>query len=374
MEALDRLGVGRLDAALTAVLLVAGLVQTAAFPIAQPFVAVLYLAGSTLPMAWRHRFPLRVALVSSAFWLVPLDGYPVLGFVVVILVFYAVGAWGRPDRAVVLTTLAACVVSVVGTLLGPEQPVAAVGGVLAVVTPVVAGRVVRALRDQNADLTRLAAELEKERARAEEVAVAAERARIAQELHDVVGHELTLIAIQAEAAGAALRTAPDRAAEPVEAIRETAHRTLAEIRATLDVLTPRAGGADDGQPADGVEDLVRRAEAAGLSVGLTVSGTPWPSQSPAWLAVNRVVRECLTNAGRHAVGRKVDVTVAWSPDEVVVTAANDADLTRPVGSGRGLTGMRHRAELLGGSFAVCRASGRFEVRVALPAEPVKVAR
>ena len=216
---LDRLQTRRADTLIALAFVAVSLVQVVWKPIAAPGLGVLYVVGSMLPLAWRRTRPVEAALVSSAFWLIPLDGYPVLGFIVVILQFFALGSWGVPRTAVVLVTLWASAASVVGTLIGPEAPVAAIGGVLAVVAPVLAGRLVRHLRHQNSALADLAAQLREEQRRVEEAAVDAERARIAQELHDVVGHEVTLIAIQAEAAASALRISPDRAAEPVEAIR-----------------------------------------------------------------------------------------------------------------------------------------------------------
>jgi signal transduction histidine kinase len=357
------------DAALALALTAAALVQVLLYPIAAPGLGALYVIGSTLPLAWRRTRPIEAAVISSAFWLIPLDGYPVLGFVAVVLQFYALGAWGTPPPAVGLATAWACGVGVVGTLLGPEPPVAVVGAVLSVVAPVAAGRVVAHQRRQNVALARLAAELEAEKAKVQQAAVGAERARIARELHDVVGHELTLIAIQAEAAAAALRSAPDRAAAPVEAIRSTAHRTLAEIRSTLDVLAPAE---DPGVVSvDGLTDLARRAEDAGIPNTLVVSGTPWPGHASAWLAVNRIVRECLTNAGRHAPGCPVALRVEWAPDAVTVTSANPvpAGGGRPPAPGRGLTGMRHRTELLGGAFDAGFREGRFDVHVRLPLRP-----
>ena len=361
---LDRLRTTRLDAVLAVAFTVAGLVQTALVPIASPGVAALYLLGSTLPLAWRRTRPVESSLVSSTFWLIPLDGYPVLGFVVVILQFFALGERGRPRRAVVLVTGWAAVVSVVGTLLGPEPPVAAIGGVLVVVSPVLAGQLVRHQRSQNRALAALADQLASERARAEEAAVGAERARIAQELHDVVGHEVTLIAIQAEAAAAALRVSPDRAAEPVEAIRATAHHTLAEIRAVLDVLAPAGEG--DRPAVEGAVALADRARAAGIANSLSVTGTPLPEHAPASLAVARIIREALTNAGRHAPGQPVALQVDWSPAQVSVQATNPTGAHGQPVPGRGLTGMRHRAELLGGKFEAAVADGLFALRVSIP--------
>lgn len=360
-----RMQTTRLDAALALGFVVAGLVQGAFAPIAERGVGELYVVGTTLPLAWRRTRPVEAALVSSAFWLVPLDGFPYAGFVVVILQFFGLGTKGSPRLAIALTVAFASVAAVIGTLLGPEDPVAAIGAVLVVIAPVLAGRLVRHLSEQNAALTDLAAQLHEEQRRVEEVAVDAERARIAQELHDVVGHEVTLIAIQAEAAAAALRTSPEKAAEPVEAIRSTAHRTLTEIRSVLDLLSP--GGDTGGATSERLSELSERAEAAGIANALEVTGRPWPDGAPAGLAVNRIVRECLTNAGRHAPGQPVSLTVDWSPEEVRVSASNPVGTRQRPVPGRGLTGIRHRAELLGGSFAMGVDEGRFDVRVSLPA-------
>ncbi len=364
MRLLARLGTTPLDAGLAVAFAVAGLVQVVAVPIADRGLGELFVLGTTLPLAWRRTRPVEAALVASAFWLVPLDGFPVLGFVVVILQFFSLGGYGEPTRAVAVTTVWAAAASVVGTLLGPEASVAAVGGVLVVVAPVLAGRLVRHLRRQNAELTSLTEQLREERSRAEEAAVGAERARIAQELHDVVGHEVTLIAIQAEAATSALALSPERAAQPVEAIRTTAHRTLAEIRAVLDVLSPV--GVDGRAAEEGLAELTERARAAGIATTLTVSGSPLPDHDAASLAVHRIVRECLTNAGRHAPGRPVAVCVEWAPDAVVVDVTNPAPLDVPPTPGRGLTGIRHRAELLGGSYATAVVGGIFGVHVRIP--------
>jgi signal transduction histidine kinase len=361
---LDRLQVARTDAVLAALLVLAGLVQAVLWPIASGIVGEVFVLGSTIPLAWRRHRPVEAAVVASAFWLIPLDGFPVLGFVTVILQFFGLGAWGLPRLAVALATLWASGCAVLGTVWGPEDPVAAIGAVLVVVAPVLAGRLVRHLHTQNRTLAQLAADLREERSRAEEAAVWAERGRIAQELHDVVGHELTLIAIQAEAAASALRTSPDRAAEPVESIRTTAHRALGEIRSVLGVLAPSGV---DRQAADGIEEVARRARSAGVANTLTVTGTPWAEHEPVSLAVSRIVRECLTNAGRHAPGHPVELRIAWGDVEVAVESSNQIDRDALGIPGRGLTGMRHRCELLGGTFDAGPRDGRFVVRALLPA-------
>lgn len=369
-QVLERLGTNRRDAGLAALLTALGLAQVVMEPIAARGLGELFVAGTTAPLAWRRARPLVAALVSSAFWLIPVTGFPYLGFVTAILMFYGLGAYGAPLAAVAAVTAWGAAAGVVGTLLGPEPPVAAVGSVLVVVAPVAAGQAVERQRRHTATLAQLALELEQERRRVQDAAVSAERARIAQELHDVVGHELTLIAIQAEAAAAALRVAPDRAAQPVEAIRETAHRTLAEIRGTLDVLAP--GRDTAAVTSAGLTDLVRRSAAAGIPATLRMTGDPWPGQATTWLAVNRIVRECITNAGRHAPGQPLEVAVHWTEEEVTVYAGNPVSGRRTrATTGLGLSGIRARAELLGGSFVVRRDDGRFEVDVALPREEAR---
>ena len=361
---LARLRTTRLDAGLAVGFVLAGLAQTMVLPIAPRGIGEVYVVGSLLPLAWRRTFPVESALVAAAFWLIPLDGYPLLGFVAVILQFFALGHRGTSTNGVVATTLVASVLSVMGTLLGPEPPVAAIGAVLVVVAPVLAGRLVRHQQRQAEALAQLARELKAERTRAEEAAVGMERARIAQELHDVVGHELTLIAIQAEAAGAALKVSPERAAEPVEAIRVTAHHTLAEIRGVLEVLAPSGESAAPGS--EPLEVLASRARSAGIASSLVVSGMPLPDASPVALAVARIVRECLTNAGRHAAGTPVTVRVAWEQGRVHVRASNPFAGRRRVVPGRGLTGIRHRAELLGGTYAAGVTDATFAVEVSIP--------
>src|SRR5262245_20724426 len=114
---------------LAAVFTVAGLVQAVLVPMADGLLGEVFVLGSTLPLAWRRTRPIEAALVSLAFSLIPLDGYPVLGFVVVILQLFAVGSHGEPVAAVAGVTVWGSLAGAVSTLLGPEAPVAAIGGV-----------------------------------------------------------------------------------------------------------------------------------------------------------------------------------------------------------------------------------------------------
>ena len=203
----------RADVVVAAVFLGLSLLQIAIAPIAAPVVSVVVAIGSTVPIAWRRIAPATAALVMTAVWLIPTPGgFLLLGYVIAGLLFYSVGAYGRPLWRVVLVTAAGVAAGVVVTLLGPEIWQAAIGAALAVAGPAAAGRLVAHQRAQNERLRALTEELVTERRIAERVAAAEERARIARELHDVVGHEVTVIALQADAAAAALGKAPERPA------------------------------------------------------------------------------------------------------------------------------------------------------------------
>ena len=175
----------------------------------------------------------------------------------------------------------------------------------AVVLPVLAGRLVRHHRAQTHQLQQLTAELEHERERTAQMAVAEERARIARELHDVVAHGLSVIAIQADGAEAALEKDPELARKPLQAIRRSAEEALGEMRRLLGVLREADTDADLA-PQPGLAQLpalVERARAAGLPVTLHVEGTPRPLHASLDLSAFRIVQEALTNVHKHAAGR-----------------------------------------------------------------------
>ncbi|MDQ3643698.1 MAG: histidine kinase, partial [Actinomycetota bacterium] len=303
----------------------------------------------------------------------PTEGFLFVGYAVAVILFFSVGAHvaSVPRTAVVVAWGLA--MGTAGVLRGPEQPVAVLGAWLVVVAPVVAGRLVAQQRAQTRRLHELTSQLERESALVKRSAVTEERARIARELHDVVGHEVTLIAIQSEAATSALKGAPERAVAPVEAIRQTAHRTGAEMRAILGVLRAEDGDVTPMPPygPSGLADLVARTRQTGMDVTLTVSGAAWEDRPSVWLAVHRIVQEALTNAGRHAPGSPVTVTVIWSEAAVEVRVCNPAGGTANP-PGLGILGMTERVRLLGGQlFVGLSGRGEFEVAVVLPAKDVR---
>lgn len=215
---------------------------------------------------------------------------------------------------------------------------------------------------------------ERRQREAAHLAVVEERLRIARDLHDVVAHSLSVIAVQAGAAEAALGSSPARAAAPVHAIRETARAALTEIRSMLDVLRTDdddlPGRASPGIAA--IAGLVDAASAAGTPASLDVRLTDAPVPPAVDLAAYRIVQESLTNARRHAAGAPAAVAVEQQQDRLTVRVVNgrSAAAATANGSGYGIAGMRERAEALGGRVeAQPTGDGGFAVTALLPLTP-----
>ena len=219
---------------------------------------------------------------------------------------------------------------------------------------------------------------EQERRHSGERALLEERQRIARELHDVVAHHMSVIAIQAEAAPYKTADPPPELVESFAEIRASALAGLAELRRVLGVLRT---GAQDTVPQPGLADLdtlLDSARSGGVSVTVTRSGNPVPLPDGVDLSAYRIVQEALSNAMRHAPGSHVRVHLAYRPGSLALEVRNDAG-PRPVpvlvgsadraaaGGGHGLVGMRERAAMLGGSLeAGPTPDGGFGVTAVLP--------
>jgi signal transduction histidine kinase len=212
----------------------------------------------------------------------------------------------------------------------------------------------------------LAAALEHEAA----LAAAAERARIARELHDVVAHSLSVVVAQADGGRYAADRDPAAAHTALTTIATTARDALAEMRRAVGVLRDEPGAPLHPQPgAEAVETLVARTRAAGLPVELAEEGRPQTLAPAAGLAVYRVAQEALTNVLKHAgAGASARVTLRWEAEQVTVVVRDDgAGAPDGDGRGRGLAGMRERVEPRGGTVtAGPRADGGFEVQAVIP--------
>lgn len=271
-----------------------------------------------------------------------------------------------------MVTIAAMIASV----LADQQAEAAVTGVLlamVLLVPVWSGATVREHRDRteverrNAEQVARLAELDNRQA------VAAERTRMARELHDVVANHLGIIAIHSTGALSLGDDRHEQMRQAMTVIRESAVRGLAELRESISLL--RLNDTSGPAGALGLEDvpgLVRQVEQAGLTVRMRYVGVQRPVPVAVDMAAYRIAQESLTNAVKHG-GGEAELTVAYEPRTLVLTVVNPVGAASDVvaetyGSGAGLVGMRERASLLGGTFAAGTADGVFRVRVCLPAE------
>lgn len=203
--------------------------------------------------------------------------------------------------------------------------------------------------------------------------LAGERARIARDLHDVVAHHISLVAVRAESAPFVHPELPETARDVLDDIAADARQALEELRQVLGVLVRADGERPERRPQPGASDigaLATAAQAAGQAVVLTWSPAgPLAQDVPAaaGYVLYRVVQEALTNARRHAPGREVRVTIGGGPDLVTATIGNEVDpLYRPGPPGRGLIGMRERVTVLGGTLDTGVRDGSFVVELALP--------
>jgi len=283
-------------------------------------------------------------------------------------------------RNLAMVTVLAVAVAIAATLGGelPRFP-GRLTAVFAITAATVAGLGIRKLRrrlaDSTARLQRAAAEHETATRRA----LAAERARIASELHDVVTHNVSVMVVQAGAARTVLASSPADAEAALLAVEASGRAAMAELRNLLGLLSPPVDGTDAAaggdqsatlRPQPGLDELdalICRVSAAGLPVRLQVSGEPRPLPPGADLAAYRVVQEGLTNVLRHAGRAAASVAVHWG-EKLVITVSDDGAGGPGGGPGRGLLGLGERLSLYGGELdAGPLAGGGWQVRAVLPA-------
>jgi signal transduction histidine kinase len=202
-----------------------------------------------------------------------------------------------------------------------------------------------------------------------------ERLRIARELHDALGHHLSLISVQASVALHVNERLPEQARTSLAAIRDASKEALTELRSVLDILRQRGEAAPrfPGSTLARIEDLAAQASAAGLEVSTEVVGEARPLPYGVEAAAFRIVQEALTNVTRHAGRATVTVRVAYGDRDLTVQIEDDgrgaAAIVSPERSGKGIVGMRERVAALGGELeAGPRPEGGFGVRAVLPME------
>ncbi|MFJ9762455.1 sensor histidine kinase [Streptomyces erythrochromogenes] len=351
-----------------------------------PALQLAVLVAGTGILALRRRLPAAVLLVLAA-----LTGpVPAVGPVTAVAAYSVARRMARPRLRARLLACAGLLLVVCATAAGPRLgPGSAAYGLAlglalaptAVVVPGLVGtaqgqqgRLLRALRERG-DAAERARRLADSEARIHE------RSRIAAEMHDLVGHRLSLVSLHAGGLELALERAAPELREEAVLVRRTTRDAMRELRQALGVLGPlgRDTGPDALTDATGtradIEALVAQSRDGGIAVGLDWTGPDLDARpAPVRRAVHRVVREALTNVHRYAPDAHVRVTVVHDDALVRVTVRNGA---RPgpaapaeePGTGRGLTGLRERVELLGGTFgAAALPSGGFRVEAAVPAE------
>ena len=342
--------------------------------------AAAVLLAQAVPLAWRRRRPLAVfCAVAVATLAYTLLGLPPAGFGIALLAaLYSVAAHNPRSAALAVLPLDVAVLAVGLAAAHPAAtPSEAVVQLLVHGTAWMLGDTVRTHRAYAAELERRAERLANDRAEQARRAVDAERTRIARELHDVVAHHVSVIAVQAGGAAAVLTAKPERAQQAIDAISETARQALVELRRLLGVLRDE-GDAAPSAPQPGlaaIEALVAEVRDAGVPVTLRIDGEPRPMPAGVDLSLYRIVQESLTNVLKHAGPAPTDVVVRWRHDEVeleVVDAGSGTDVPAVAlsGEGHGLVGMRERAALFGGRLEAARLpGGGFRVHAVLPLAP-----
>jgi len=351
------------------------------------WLALTLVIAQGLPLAWRRSWPVAVGLVIAAarvgydqigFGFAPFPLGPAIAFYTII------------DRCGPAWRWASCAVAAAGLAIsqsapGHPQPYDVIFQVMILFTAWAAGvlsRTKRAnLRAAQSRADRAEAELDRQAALAAE----RERARIARELHDVVAHHVSLIAVQAEAAASLLPGRPDRAASAVDIIGEVARQALTELRRLLGVLRSPAERLQTAPSASLGElgEVLDQVRGAGVPVDFEVVGTPGPLSPGVDLTAYRIVQEALTNTIRHSRAAQVAVTLRYEPGYITVSVTDSGrrpdgwprardGVTGPPGSllsgsGLGLAGIAERVASCGGNLSVgpTEADG-FAVTARLP--------
>ncbi|MDQ2585199.1 sensor histidine kinase [Saccharothrix yanglingensis] len=332
----------------------------------RPFDAltVAVVALECLPLVVRRRWPAAcLALVALGFAVDQLHGFHTFATIALPVALLSAGAHLERHRRTAAALVSAAYVPLAVALerRGVDEGVAGyVTFYLALAVAWGAGAWLRLSREAEAERRRHVAETTR----------AAERTRIARELHDVVTHHVTAMVVQAEAARC-LTAAPERLDRTLTAVTDTGRRAISDLRHLLDLLDPDHGAPPGARSPGGLTALVEQTRQAGQPVEFHEEGRPRETAGSAEGAAYRVVQEALTNALKHARGSRTAVRVHHTTGGIAVEVTTEgagAGPAPPGGNGRGLTGLRERVDVLGGEFdAGGRPGGGFVVRARIPA-------
>ncbi|MER8045685.1 sensor histidine kinase [Streptomyces sp. NPDC094032] len=344
----------------------------------------------SLVVALRRRAPEKMLVLTVLIGLVQLavGMVPFPGDFAMLVIIYTVAAHDGPRWASRLALSGGLSAALLSQLRWPledsRSSAATVFFTIIMTVPFalawVLGDSLRTRRAYFAQLEERASRLEKEREAQAKVAVAAERARIARELHDVVAHNVSVMVVQADGAAYVMDSSPETAKQALETIAGTGRQALAEMRRLLGILRTgehQEAGEYVPQPdVQQIEDLVEQVRGAGLAVDFKIEGTPRPLPSGVELTAYRIVQEALTNSRKHGgpdvgasvrlvyfddgLGLLVEDDGRGAPQEMYEDGGAD-------GRGHGLIGMRERVGMVGGTLdAGPRPGGGFRISALLP--------
>jgi signal transduction histidine kinase len=324
------------------------------------FVAGLAVARPWAPMSDARRIAGLVLLGGASIALTGLQ--PQSGGFAGIYVVVVVAAARLPRTPALIVSGAALAGEIVVIALTYDEAGGKISGLIFSVVPWFAVmRLIRRLRESRDHAESLVEELRASRAEHAASVAEAERSRMARDLHDVLAHSLSALALQLESARLLAR---DRGADPdiVAAVERAHHLTAAGLTEAREAI-----GALRGDALPGAERLPSLVETFGDRATLTITGEPADLPSDAQLALYRTAQEALTNVRRHSDAERVDLRLDYEPDGVRL-AVEDVGVPIPGsdGGGYGLTGMRERAELLGGRLSAGPTGAGFRVELWLP--------
>jgi len=338
----------------------------------------------TAPLVTHRKFPrtslavcLAALILYAAGHFVAYPGLPVIALT------FGISLHGNRRLALVTVIAAAAAMTLALALQSPavRSESTWIESELGIVVAWLAGENLRSRRARWAELHARAERLERERDAEARRAVTEERLRIARELHDVVAHSMSVIAVQSAVGNHVIDTQPEEARHALAAIEATSRSALTEMRHLLGVL--RQDGEPTGSlvPAPGLADLaplVAQVKEAGLSVWIHVEGERELLPPGVDLSAYRIVQEALTNVIKHAGSAAATVTVRYRPGSVALEITDDGPGVSPVGAqagtfsaGHGIIGMRERVAVFGGEFAAGPLpAGGFRVFACLPISEV----